>query len=167
MGPRVVDCPAGNEVLYAACGGHPLSGETSPYSGGRINLSMLSFRIMCKLFSAHLSPALAGERWWRQPPKGACRKGTSGFGCVSFFPPAILLNWPLPRPPLIRLRRTFPYSGDRISLSMLSFRIMCKLFSAHSAPALAGERWWRQPPKGACRKGSKRRVDGAFGPESS
>ncbi len=30
--------------------------------------------------SAHSAPALAGARWWRQPPKGTCGEGKSDFG---------------------------------------------------------------------------------------
>ena len=41
-----------------------------PYSGGRINRSMLSCRDMAPWLSIHSPTTKWGERWWCQPPKG-------------------------------------------------------------------------------------------------
>ena len=72
---------------------HPLdythAGRTPPYPASR---DFPLFRGQNKplytplLHSTHSAPALAGERWWRQPPKGGCcfpiaRQG----GCEGFI----------------------------------------------------------------------------------
>ena len=54
-----------------------------------------------------------------------------------------------PQPILIRLRRTVPLCrGQNIPLYIYLQSHVIPLPSAHSPTALAGGRWWRQPPKG-------------------
>ncbi len=97
--------------------------------------------------SAHSPTALAGGRWWRQPPKGgaagmvladsdisvACQSPESAADAATPYPAS-------PDFPLCR--------GQNIPLYICLQSHVTPLPSAHSPTALAGGRWWRQPPKG-------------------
>ena len=120
----------------------------TPQAGAEQPALYLAPHLKELLHGALLSPRLRGEG-------GAAKhqRGSAGMACsiyVSSLHVSSCRIGRLRRPPPIRLRRTSPYSGGRIGLSTLSFCVISgTLSSVHSAPALAGERWCRQAPKGA------------------
>ena len=84
---------------------------------------------------------------WAMSIKSALRDLLSvPYGMIS-----ILLIGSLRSPPPIRLRRTSPASGGQnkapLCCDLLMKGLLCRPLLSHRS---AGERWWRQPPKGEC-----------------